>query len=193
MMQEEPLVFAFHNDRLYTFERAPQRSASVFGGPLTATISGPSFGPKPLHLIACLGGWHLPALNTNQLFELPLVYGLCYDGCRVDYRVQYGHSIELTSIQPAASSDDWPYPHFPPLLPYVPLRLDDTSRPSSYNDFAARFPNMPERQSAELIVAVPPPASVGVSFWADADANDVTLLFECDLQKKTVSACNVTN
>ena len=35
-MPGEPLVFAFHDDRLYTFERAERRSASVFGGPLQA-------------------------------------------------------------------------------------------------------------------------------------------------------------
>jgi hypothetical protein len=103
------------------------------------------------------------------------------------------HQIELLDLTPAASSDDWPYPHFPPLLPYVPLRLDDKPRQESYDAFAARFPNMPEQQGAELIVAVPPPAAVGVSFWCPADADDVTLVFECDLKKNTVSACNVTS
>ena len=192
-MQNEPLVFAFHDDTLYTFEPAPRYSPSVFGGPLSATISGPPFGPKPLHLIACLGGWHIPALNRHHLVQLPLIYGLCYDGCRLDYRVDFAHTVELLRIEPPASSDDWPYPHFPSLLPYLPLRLDDTPKPASYDDFAGRFPNMPERQSAELMVAVPPPAAVGVSFWADGDAEDTTILFECDLKKKTVSACNVTS
>jgi hypothetical protein len=191
-MDHEPLVFAFHDDRLYTFERAPRHSASVFGGPLNATIAGPPFGPKPLHLIACLGSWHIPALSCHHLVQLPLIYGLCYDGCRLDYRVDFAHTVQLLRIDPAASTDDWPYSNFPPLLPYVPLRLEDTPRPTSYDEFAARFPNMPERQGAELVVAVPPPAVVGVSFWGSADADDVTLLFECDLKKNTVSACNVT-
>lgn len=192
-MPKEPLVFAFHDDKLYTFERARRHSPSVFGGPLPAEISGPPFGPKPLHLIACLGGWHIPALNQNYLFELPLVYGLQYSGCCLDYRVDLTRKIELLSIDPAASSDDWPYPHFPPLLPYVPLRLDDTPRPASYDEFAARFPNMPERQPAELIVAVPPPVAVGVSFWGAGDIEDTTIVFACDLKRKTVRASNVTS
>jgi hypothetical protein len=192
-MPNEPLVFAFHEDRLYIFERASRYSPSVFGGPLAATVSGPPFGPKPLHLIACLGGWHIPALNKNYLFELPLIYGLQYDGCSLDYRVEFGHKIELLGIAPAASSDDWPYPNFPPLLPYIPLRLDDTPRSTSYDSFAERFPNMPGRQPAELIVAVPPPADVGVSFWGAGDGDDTTIVFACDLKKKTVSACNVTS
>ncbi|HEY7999228.1 MAG TPA: hypothetical protein VIE87_10445 [Pseudolabrys sp.] len=190
-MQKEPLVFAFHDDRLYTFEQAERHSASVFGGPLSAKISGRPFGPKPLHLIVCLGGWHIPALNRHHLIELPLIYGLHYDGCRIDYRVEIARKVELLGIEPAASSDDWPYPYFPPLLPYVPLRLDDTPRPASYGEFAARFPNMPERQPAELIVAVPPPAAVGLSLWGEADGDGVTIVFACDLKAKKVSATNV--
>ncbi len=192
-MPSEPLVLAFHAERLYTFVRAPRHSPSAFGGPLPADISGRPFGPKPLHRIACLGGWHIPALNQNHLFELPLIYGLYYSGCCIDYRVAYGRKVELTGIAPAASSDDWPYPHFPPLLPYVPLRLDDTPRPASYDEFAARFPNMPARPPAELIVAVPPPAAVGLSLWGAGDGDDTTIVFACDLKRKTVSAGHVTS
>jgi hypothetical protein len=191
-MPGEPLVFAFHDDTLYTFERAPRYSPSVFGGPLNAKISGRRFGPKPLHLVASLCGLHIPALSENYLVELPLIYGLHYNGCQLDYRVAFTHQVELLGIAPAASSDDWPYPHFPPLLPYVPLRLDDTPRRESYDAFAARFPNMPEQQAADLIVAVPPPAAVGLSLWGgDGDASDVTIVFACDLKAKTVSAANV--
>ena len=48
-------------------------------------------------------------------------------------------------------------------------------------------------KGAELIVAVPPPATIGVSLWGGADADDVTIMFACDLKKKRVSACNVTS
>jgi len=192
-MQSEPLVFAFHADRLYTFERAPRHSPSAFGGPMPADISGRPFGPKPLHLIARLASCHLPALGENHLFDLPLIYGLNYDGCCLDYRVEYGHKVELTAIEPAASSDGWPYANFPPLLPYVPLRLDDTPRVESYDNFATRIPNMPETPPAELIVAVPPPASIGVSFWGPSDPDDITIVFACDLKKRTVNAFNLTS
>ena len=121
-----------------------------------------------MHLIARLAGWHIPALSDNNLFDLPLIYGLTYDGCCLDYRVAYGHTVELTGLTPATSSDDRPYANFPPLLPFVPLRLGDTPSVENYDAFAARFPNMPERPPAELIVAVPPPASIGVSLWGVA-------------------------
>jgi hypothetical protein len=190
-MPDAPLLFAFHDATLYTFERASRYSPSVFGGPLNAKITGRRFGPKPLHLVASLCGWHIPVLSKNYFFELPLLYGLHYNGCRIDYRIGHTHQIELLDLTPAASSDDWPSPHFPPLLPYVPLRLDDTPRQESYDAFAARFPNMPEQQAADLIVAVPPPAALGVSLWGDGDASDVTIVFACDLTAKKVSATNV--
>ncbi len=192
-MAAEPLVFVFHDDTLYTFERAHGHTASIFGGPMPDRVSGQTFGPKPLHQIACLGGRHIPALNQYHLVELPLVYGMNYDNCSMAYRVHYGHSIELLSIQPASSSDDWPYANFPPLVPFVPLRLGDAGPRVSYDDFAARFPNMPARQRADLIVAVPPPATVGLSFWGMGDGDGVTILFECDLKDRKVSVSNVTS
>jgi hypothetical protein len=191
-MSKQPLVFAFHDDTLYAFEQAERLTASHFGGPPPRKISGQSFGPKPLHLIASLGCLHIPALSQHRLTDVPLIYGMQYDGCMLSYRIEYSHKVELLQIKPASSSDDWPYSNFPPLLPYVPLRLDDTPRRVGYDEFAEQFPNMPEKQSAELVVAVPPPATIGLSFWDGGDWDGVTIVFECDLKKSEVRAFNVT-
>jgi hypothetical protein len=186
-----PLVYAFHDETLYTFKRADRLAASCFGGP-SPKITGRTFGPRPLHRIALLGQLHIPALARHHVFGLPLMYGMYYDGCQLSYRVEISHRIELLQITPASSSDDWPYSNFPPLIPYVPLRLDGGPRRVSYGKFAAPFPNMPEKQSAEMIVAVPPPATIGLSFWDIGDGDGVTIVFECDLQKGHVRAFNVT-
>jgi hypothetical protein len=187
-MNSAPLVFAFHDNTLYTFERADRLTASCFGGTLRK-ISGRPFGPKPRHRIASLGQLHIP---ERHISDLPLVYGMHYGGCELSYRVEPGWRVELLQIDPASSSEDWPYPNFPPLIPYVPLRLDDVPRRVSYDQFAAPFPNMPEKQSAEMIVAVPPPAAIGLSFWDIGDWDGVTIVFECDVQKRHVRAFNVT-
>jgi hypothetical protein len=185
------LVFAFHDNTLYTFERADRLTASCFGGP-SPKITGRTFCPKPLHCIASLGQLHIPVLAQHHVVELPLMYGMCYDGCLLSYRLESGYRIELLEIDPASSADDWPYPNFPPLIPYEPLRLDDSPRRVSYDEFAASFPNMPEKQSAEMIVAVPPPATIGLSFWDVGDWDGVTIVFECDLQKRQMRAFNAT-
>lgn len=197
-MARETLIFAFHDGTLYTFERGDELSGSWFGGPLEATTSGSAFGPRPLHLIAMLGGEHIPmlkpTLDNNFRSEIPLIYGLQYNGCDLEYRVRSKDDVELLRLAPARSSDDWPYSNYPPLLPYIPLRLSHAPRRTSYDDFAGRFWNMPDQQSAELVVAVPPPATVGMSLWGYwGDAEEVTIVFECDLKGGIVKATNVVS
>ena len=77
------------------------------------------------------------------------------------------------------------------ILPYIPLRLEDTPRSESYDHFARRFPNMPS-EPAELMVCAPAPATIGLSFWGDGDAG-VTIVFECNLQNKEVTSYAMTD
>jgi hypothetical protein len=188
-MSQEQLVLAYCNDTVFSFERADERSASVFGGPMVE-LSGVVHGPRPLHMIARLSAEHLPTLPQQRPFDIPLIYGMCYDGCRLEYRIGGVGKIELLKLRPAQSSDDWPYLNFPSLLPYLPLRIGATHR-SSYAEFAQAFPNMPTMQPAELVVAVPSPATLGISLWGDWAGDDVTILFECDLADRVVYASNI--
>src|SRR5262249_567221 len=150
-MGEERLVFAYCSGRVFSFERAQMHSPSVFGGPMTAELSGVEHGPKPLHMIASLSSEHLPPLDRHDMTDLPVIYGMCYDGCSLDYRVDVGPKAALRKLSPAQSSDDWPYSNYPLLLPRVPLRIAET-RKCSYAEFAERFCNMPRLQPTELVV-----------------------------------------
>jgi hypothetical protein len=189
-MAEEQLVLAYYDGAVFSFERAQRHSPSVFGGPMKIELSGIHHGPKPLHMIARLAREHFAPPNESHLFDIPLIYGMCYDGCRMEYRVDVVGNIELLKLRPTQSSDDWPYLHFPILLPYVPLQIGHTRR-CSYAEFAQTFPNMPDQQPSELVVAVPPPATLGVSLWGIGDDEDVTILFECDLSDRVVYASNL--
>jgi hypothetical protein len=192
-MTRETLLYAFHNETLYTFERAERLSGSHFGGPFQAEFSGQMFGPKPLHLIACLGSLHIPALSEPYRNQMPLIFGMHYDGCELIYRFESNRKVEVLYVKPATSLEDWPYVNFPPLIPYMPLRLSDSPRSESYDSFAQRFPNMPWPQPTELVVAVPPPATIGLSFWGDGDGNDVTIVFECELKKREIKCYAMTS
>lgn len=121
-MGAETLVYVFHDKTLYKFERAERLSGSHFGGPLRVEFSGQKFGPKPLHLIACLGSLHIGALSQPYLSQMPLIFGMHYDACELSYRFEGDRKIEILRIKPDTSLEDWPYTDFPPLIPYMPLR-----------------------------------------------------------------------
>jgi hypothetical protein len=193
-MPAEQLVLAFHDDKKFCFERAPVRSESTFGGPMIPQIEGVEYGPKPLHMIAELSWMHMPALSEeSHINKLPLIYGMHYSGCTLRYRVG-GAGIELLEIEPCESLEDWPYANFPPLLPYIPLRLSDVPTRASYAKFVDAFghSNLDNTQRADLVAIVPPPASIGLSLWGMGDGEDVMIVFECDLKQKEVLAYNVT-
>lgn len=189
-MVEEQLVLAYYDGTIFSFERSRKHSESVFGGPMNTELSGIEHGPKPLHMIARLAREHFAASTQNHLFDIPLLYGMCYDGCSIKYRVDVVGNIKLLELTPTQSTEDWPYLYFPPLLPFVPLQIGDTRR-SSYAEFAQAFPNMPDQQPTELVVTVPPPATLGVSLWGVGDDDNVTILFECDLSDRVVYASNL--
>ena len=102
-MAQEELVFAFHNGIAFSFERAPRRTASAFGGPMADEVFGVACGPKPLHLIARLGCRHILALSSHYLSSVPLIYGMCYDACEMKYRIHSNSKIELLELKPAQS------------------------------------------------------------------------------------------
>ena len=190
-MSRETLVYAFHDSKLYEFERAEELKSSVFGGPMPSKITGQAFGPKPLHRIACLGALDIGALSAADVHELPLIFGLHYDACELSYRVKYRHEIEILRIAPTRSLDNWPYENFPPLIPYVPLQLKDSPRDTTYDEFATRFPNNMPSEPEELVVCVPEPATIGLSFWGDWC--NVTIVFQCDLQRREITSFTMTD
>src|SRR5262249_16806109 len=195
-MAAERLVIAYCNGNIFSFERAETHAESKFGGPFgDEPIIGIEYGPKPLHLIARLAEGHFTGGTPMQLVSIPLIYAMYYSGCEIEYRLKPGTprdpgtKIELLKVSPTESSADWPYPAVPPLLPYVPLQLAET-RAGSYEEFAEGFPNMPRLQPTDLVVVVPPPATLGLSLWGSGDAEGVTILFECDLADRVVYASN---
>jgi hypothetical protein len=166
-------------------------TGSRFGGP--SVPSAPSVRSSTplagdLHLIAVLAGGHIP--NARMVGRaVPLVYGLRFDGCVVRYRFA-ADGISIDSLAPAVPAEDWPYRDYPSVLPYVPLEVGD-SRQSTWEAFAANFPNLAAEQPAELVALVPPAMTLGVSLWGpDGDAEDTTIVFECDLEARSIRAYN---
>jgi hypothetical protein len=191
MARKERLVHAHCDGVDYTFVRANRITSLRFGGPQEWAVTGLEHGPSRLHAIAHLNGRAIPALSGTYSGCVQLIYGMCFDGCDMTYRISRWHQIELLGMSNTRSADDWPYRGFPDLLPFVPQQLA-TATPCSYADFAQRLPNLPDRPEGQLMVCVPPPATVGVSLWGEGDPEGVTIVFDCDLTTATVHAYNVT-
>jgi hypothetical protein len=188
-MREE-LVVVFHEGHVTSLVRSDAHSSSTYGGPLEHKTSGQSL-PRSVHHIAHLGVAQLPFLGAPRyLLDLPLVYGLYYEASTIKYT--YGHgSISIESLLPDRPLDGWPYEGYPNMLPYVPLEVGEVSE-ASWSIFLSRAPNLPEEQPSEVVILVPPPATLGFSMWGKAgDAEGVTLVFECSLESKRVVAYNV--
>lgn len=100
---EERLVLVYFNDTVFSFERAHEHSLSLFGGPLEYELSGIAHGPKPLHMIARLSAVDLRG-PKRPLFDIPLIHGMCYEGCEIEYRVDGDH-VEIRRMSPTESSD----------------------------------------------------------------------------------------
>ena len=190
MHTREALVHVFHAGLARSFFRGLEHSTSSYGGPLELEVEGMDLA-QPLHHVATIAVDHLRPLGLPWRYsELPLVYGLGHSGCRLEYSFD-SSSIVVQAIEPREPTKDWPYAGYPRLLPYVPLEPGPTA-PSTWEEFRQRAPNLPERPPANLVVLVPPPATLGFSLWGRmGDAEGATIVFECALEEKRVRASSV--
>jgi hypothetical protein len=192
-MREE-LVIIYSEGLVTSLVRSEEYSPSVFGGALEAEISG-GMSVGHLHQIATINHNQLPLLVSGERYvpEIPLLYGLFYDGCSIKYKVVKRTIVTIEALEPSQPAQNWPYANFPLLLPYAPLEIG-ASKTESWGEFSRRAPNLPELQPADLVVLVPPPATLGFSMWGrSGDAEGVTIVFECALEKNAalVTAYNV--
>lgn len=183
-----PLVSAYVDGVAYHFDVAEQAMASDFGGPIDVVVSGVAHGPRPLHRIATLGWKDIEILRDKSIFSLPLIYGMCYEGGRLTYRLASPNEICVTKIDPATSLDNFPYDHYPYHLPYVPLRVVERLK-TSWQEFSESIPNVSAELSCDVFVIVPPPATIGFSLWGrTGDAESVLIAWEVSLGKEEVRA-----
>ncbi len=181
---------AFYDGHAYFFERAPAPSSSRIGGPSDIRFSGVVHGPRPLHHIVTLGADELPEIRKTGFASLSLFYGMCFDGCSMTYEVKDAVHYRLLKLDPKKSSDDWPYPDYPDLLPPVPLRLARRS-PCSCAQFSRFLVQQDEIMANELVVVVPPIPDLGMSLWGEnGDDEGVQIVFRCDLKTRKIRVYN---
>jgi hypothetical protein len=180
----------FHEGQAYFLERSEARMASYFGGPFQGSITGVRHGPRQLHHIATINGdCFEPLWDVIGGGSLRLLYGMCYDDCRLKYRTS-ATTAEVLEMEPTASDTDWPYPDYPIYLPYFPLRLQRRS-PCSLEEFSELACQPLGAKSSEVIILVPPSPVLGMSLWGPSgDAEGPQIVFRCDLANWSVAAYN---
>lgn len=188
---KEELVLVHHAGLTTPFVQSTAHSLCWFGGPLEAEVVGEDLA-RPLHQIATL---HLSLFNGHgaprNVYQLPLVHGLFYDSGSLRYDFKGFHSVRITPGLLGEPTPNWPYRGYPELLPFVPLEPNAPLR-ETWEAFSTRAPNLPHKQPSEMVVLVPPPATIGFSMWGrSGDAEGVTLVFECDLENQVVMTYNV--
>jgi hypothetical protein len=165
----------------------------VFGGPPPFVISGipeTIYDTSELHFVGRVSHYDIPPL-ARHISEIPLFYGFSFDACQLSYELDSPSKANLMDLTPASPTKGFPYENYPATFPLVPLRLGRRQR-MTYDKFSSAYPNLEGDQPADLVVAVPPALSVGVSMWGKyGDGDDITVVFECDFTDGTVSAYNV--
>lgn len=142
-----------------------------------------------LHHIATLSSQQIGELSTYSS-RMALMYGMQYDGCRLEY-VYERPDATVQKLSPRKASKDWPYRGYPSLLPYMPLEVV-MQGDADWSQFSEGRPNLPREQPAEMVVLVPAPMTIGVSLWGvHGDLEGVTIVFEVHLAQGRVCAYNV--
>jgi hypothetical protein len=179
---------AYHDGKAYFMEPTDNFSWTRFGGPGEMDFVGPGSDSFSLHHILTLHSGVIPSLDAFS--ELPLFYGMQYDGCELSYRVLNSTQCKILKLYPREAEVDLPYSDYPRLLPYIPLRLARRTKVTA-KQFAKLAWQGIDINPKTLAVIVPPIYSCGVSMWGKSgDAEAVQIIFECDLEKKTIKASN---
>ncbi|HVK57701.1 MAG TPA: hypothetical protein VM735_02890 [Candidatus Kapabacteria bacterium] len=170
----------------YFLRRADRHTGSYFGGPFEGDITGVPYGASPLHHIAQIRGAACPPLTLP-----PLIYGICYDGCEMRYREAKHGEIDILEMEPKRPSIDWPYPNYPPHLPYFPLELEreQTCSLKEFSELSCQPPF--DALDREALIVVPPSPVLGFSIWGPSgDMECVQIVFRYDTKTQIISAMN---
>jgi hypothetical protein len=190
-MQLHKLKFpvAYYDGKAYFMEPNDSFSWTHFGGPGEMDFIGAGSDSLSLHHILTLHADVIPGL-TYPFSEVPLFYGMQYDGCELSYRVLNSTQCKILKLYPREAEADLPYSDYPRLLPYIPLRVAKRTKCTA-KQFAKLAWQGLDLKPKTLAVIVPPIYTCGVSMWGKwGDAEAVQIIFECDLEKKTIKASN---
>jgi hypothetical protein len=188
----ENYPYVFFKGRVTTFRPGNRFGPHYFGGPYNDIIEGIEYGPRPLHHLVSIGNSELEI--PNQLgFSLPFYYGMCYEGCRIEYKRTRLSVFEVTKLDPRESSEECPYPLYPIYLPYVPLEVNERRECAARELSDSVYQGIKDVTESEVVVVIPGNPELRVSLWGhDGDSHGIQIVFRHDIQNgitKGYSTC----
>ena len=178
MSRVHPIIEVFFKGKCWSLDPTETDANCTFGGPLTAHAeSKVSLRKAVLHH---LGAINLPRFGVGSRFgfSLPLLYGICHEGCELAYCKKASNAIEVTSLEPKKVSPDYPYPNYPTILPYYQLGIASEEN-TPFEELIDRLGNTGWGLDAErMYIIVMQHPHIGHSLFEGDD--DLEIIFEFD-------------
>lgn len=183
------LIDVYNNGWLFEWERSDRHEPSYFGGPPEVLVSDLPWRSQPLHHIATLRNSDVEIPGFRFGFKTPFLYGIKNEGCNLSYQQTASAAISVKSLEPRKSEESYPYPGYPTLLPYIPLKLV-RKKQCDPQKFKERIYNTGWELKPNVAYAiVPDPPDIGFTIWGPS-GNDTKIVFEYDFVNGTMRACN---
>jgi hypothetical protein len=127
---------------------------SYFGGPHSVHVESlVELESAIVHHIATINLPKFGVGNPRFGFTLPLFYGICHEGCEIEYRKTATAAVEFTRLDPEEADEGYPYHGYPAVIPYFELGIGET-RDITASHLEDRFGNTGWSVRADCLYAV---------------------------------------
>ena len=121
-MKELKYPAFYFQGKAYFLEKSNKAEPIVFGGPHNALINYKGKKLSDVHHIMTI---YWKVLELPKFRQLSFYYGMLYDGCYMEYKLDENNNLEVIKLDPETRSTDWPYEFYPMLLPYINFKIDN--------------------------------------------------------------------
>jgi hypothetical protein len=189
MTDTSPIIEVRYQGKCRALVPGGTDALSYFGGPHTVDVgSRVDLGAAIIHHVATINLPKFGVGNPRFGFSVPLFYGICHEGCEMEYRKTATAAVEISSIEPEEADEGYPYHGYPPVIPFFQLGLGKT-REYERADLEDRLANTgwDLRDDCLYVIVMQHPA---VGHCLFEPGCDVEIVFEYDPEAGTVRATN---